>query len=66
MFSVNITLIPGYEVKVVKGTPSILAFNEQRPGAPTVTFQSPETFELHHINSGNGECYGIVTPGGAR
>lgn len=64
MFSVNFTLIPGYEVKVAKGTPGILAFNAQRPAAaPTVTFQSPENFELHIMH--NGECHGILKPGGS-
>ena len=65
MFTVNFSLIPGYEVKVAKGTPSILAYNAQRPGAaPTVTFQSTETFELHIMH--NGQCHGILTPGGGR
>ena len=63
MYSVNVTLIPGYEVKVASGTPSILAYNAQAPSeAPVVTFQSPNYFVLHMIK--NDVVLGILTPGG--
>ena len=67
MYSVNVTLMPQYEVKVAKGNPSIKPYGDQNqndPGDVTVTFFSDETFELHQIL--NGHILGIVTPGGSR
>ena len=67
MYSVNVTLMPLYEVKVVKGNPSIKPYGDQSqndPGDATVTFFSDENFELHQIL--NGHVLGIVTPGGGR
>jgi hypothetical protein len=63
MYSVNVTLIPGYEVKVASGNPSILAYNAQKPGeAPVVTFRSENYFVLHAGK--NGQRMAVITPGG--
>lgn len=58
MYSVNVLIIEGYELKVAEGTPSI-KLNENGKG---FTFFSPENFELHVMK--NGHVHGVVTPGG--
>ncbi len=65
MFSVNINLIPGYEVKIVKGNPSLKryesAYNYNGQNSTFLTFESAEDFELNLVK--NNMCVGIVTPG---
>jgi len=58
MYSVNILVIHGYEVKVASGTPSI-KLNDKGKG---LTFYSSENFELHVMK--DGQQRGIITPGG--
>jgi hypothetical protein len=58
MYSVNVLIIQGYELKVAKGSPSI-KLNE---GGKGLTFFSPQNFELHVIK--NDRVHGVVTPGG--
>jgi hypothetical protein len=60
MYSVNVMIIKGYELKVASGSP-IITLNQNGEG---LTFYSPETFELHVMK--NGHCHGVLTPGGGR
>lgn len=62
MYTVNIALLPGYEVKIASGIPSILAFNAQRPGVPVITFQDTNKFVLNLVK--NEEVQAIIIPAG--
>jgi hypothetical protein len=57
---VNINLIPGYRIKVIKGTPHIRV-HEQRTN--TLVFESYTNFELNITKNGN--VLGYVMPGKA-
>jgi hypothetical protein len=69
MYTVNITLMPLYEVKVASGNPSMVPYNgpgreDVDPGDCRVTFKSEEYFVLHQML--NGQLLGIVTPAGGK
>jgi hypothetical protein len=60
MYSVNVAHIPGYEIKVVKGTPIVTPLEGKEN---SFTYASPEFFEINILR--NGELHGVLTPGGA-
>jgi hypothetical protein len=58
MYEINVLVIHGYELKVASGTPTI----KKTAGKESLTFYSPEMFELHILK--NGQLHGVLMPGG--